>query len=244
MAPKSTEPRSYLGVIPARGGSKRIPRKNLRRLDGIPLLSYTIEAARNSRRLTAFVVSTDSDEIAQYARSCGVQVPEMRPSDIAGDQSPVVDALRHALEGFERMSTSTFDAIVLLQPTSPFRRAHDIDSAIALYERTGADSVTGVRAVRDHPFWAWRKEGQCITPFFGLAEMAMDRKLLPEAYAENGAVYIMRRDLVLAGKLYGERVVPYVMEEVASADIDTPLDLEWAEFLLARRAPLEGDPPT
>jgi CMP-N,N'-diacetyllegionaminic acid synthase len=244
VSAKPAEPRVYLGVIPARGGSKRIPRKNLIRLDGVPLIKYTIEAARNARHLTAFLVSTDSDEIAQYARDCGAPIPEMRPSDMAGDQSPVVDTLRHALGAFERTSTLRFDAIVLLQPTSPFRRATDIDRAIELFERTGADTVTGVRATRDHPFWAWRKDAECITPFFGFAEMATDRKLLPDAYAENGAMYIMRRDLVLAGKLYGERVVPYMMGELQSADIDTPLDLDWAEFLLARRAALEGDAPT
>jgi CMP-N-acetylneuraminic acid synthetase len=142
--------------------------------------------------------------------------------------------VRHALEAFEAAGGPRADALVLLQPTSPFRRAEDIDRAIELFECTGADTVTGVRAVRDHPYWAWRGDPSRIVPFLSLAEMATDRQLLPAAYAENGAVYIVRRDLILAGQMYGARVVPYVMDEVASTDIDTPIDLAWAEFLVAR----------
>jgi CMP-N-acetylneuraminic acid synthetase len=225
----------FLGVITARAGSKRIPGKNLVPLNGIPLIDYTLHAARDARRLAALVLSTDGEEIAQHARRLGMAVPQLRPAHIAGDRSPIVDALQHAVHAFEQGGGIRADAIVLLQPTSPFRGAQDIDRAIELFERTGADTVTGVRAVRDHPYWAWRKADRAIAPFFTLAEMSTDRQLLPEAYAENGAIYVVRRDLVLAGKLYGARVIPYLMDDLSSVDIDTPLDLAWAEFLLARQ---------
>src|SRR5690606_22531157 len=131
-----------------------------------------LRAAARARRLSAHVVSTDSEAIAEHARARGAPVPALRPAAIAGDRSPIVEALRHALESFEAAGGSRADAVVLLQPTSPFRRAEDIDRAIELFERTRADTVTGVRAARDHPYWAWRGDSSRIMPFFSLAEMA------------------------------------------------------------------------
>lgn len=227
-------PSGYLAVVPARGGSKRIPGKNLVALNGIPLIDYTLRAAQSARRLSAVVVSTDDEQIARHCRERGVAVPEMRPADLAGDRSPVVEALVHAMAAFERSGGGPPKAIVLLQPTSPFRKAEDIDRAIESFEIRNADTVVAVRAIRDHPYWAWRKDGDRIEPVFSRTEMAMDRQLLPEAYAENGALYIIRRELVLNRSLYGARVVPYLMDDAASIDIDTPLDLAWAQFLLAR----------
>jgi len=235
-------PASYLGVIPARGGSKRIPGKNLVALDGIPLIEYSVRAARAARRLTDVVVSTDSPEIASHVRTLGITVPELRPEAIAGDRSPVVAALAHGLAMFEREGRRA-DAVVLLQPTSPFRQSADIDRAIALFERTGVDTVTAVRLIRDHPYWAWRAAGDLIEPFHSEAGMATDRQGLPPVYAENGAVYVIRRELVVAGRIYGARVAPYVMAEEVSVDVDTPLDLAWAQFLLARKASGGGAGP-
>jgi CMP-N,N'-diacetyllegionaminic acid synthase len=224
----------YLGVIPARSGSKRIPGKNLAALGGIPLIDYTIKAAAQARHLNATVVSTDSEAIAARARGLGVSVPVLRPAAIAGDRSSVIEALQHALSVFERQGPRVA-AIVLLQPTSPFRTHEDIDRAIETFERERADTVTAVRASQDHPYWAWRSRDAAIEPFFSPAEMCMDRGDLPPAFTENGAVYVVRRELVDAGRLYGSRVFPYLMDALASVDIDTPLDLEWAEYLLARR---------
>ena len=225
--------RFYLGVIPARAGSKRIPGKNMIALGGRPLIDYTIESAAGAQRLNTFLVSTDSDTIAAHARARGIAVPELRPAAIAGDRSPVVAALQHALAVFERTGIHV-DALVLLQPTSPFRTAGDIDRAIELFESTSADTVTAIRAAHDHPYWAWRARGSEIAPFFSQAEMQMDRIELPPAYAESGAVYVVRRTLIDAGKIYGTRVVGCRMDAIASVDIDTPHDLDWAEYLLAR----------
>jgi CMP-N,N'-diacetyllegionaminic acid synthase len=230
----------YLGIVPARAGSKRIPGKNLLSLAGRPLIDYTLEAALRSRRLGAVVVSTDSEAIAARARLLGASVPELRPTAIAGDTSPVIEALRHALDGHERGGPRAA-AVVVLQPTSPLRTAQDIDAAIELFERTGADSVTAVRPVRDHPYWTWRACGETIEPFLSLDAMTADRSGLPPAYAENGAIYVVRRELVLQARMYGSRTVPYLMDEGASVDIDTLLDHAWAEFLLARQSsPGEG----
>jgi CMP-N-acetylneuraminic acid synthetase len=207
-------------------------------LGGRPLIDYTVNAALRSRRLDASMVSTDSVAIAEHARSLGAAVPELRPAEIAGDFSPVVAALQHALAVFERAGQRV-DAVVLLQPTSPFRTSADIDRAIEVFEGAGADTVTAVRPARDHPYWTWRERDALIEPFFSLDSMVMERHRLPRAYAENGAVYVTAAALVRAGRIYGERIAPYVMAEAASVDIDTPLDLAWAEFLLARG--LAGD---
>ena len=229
----------YLGVIPARGGSKRIPGKNLAPLRGRPLLDYTLEAARGANRLATVVVSTDSEEIARHARSCGASVPALRPALMASDSSPTVEAIRHATQMYQSTHGKSPDAVVILQPTSPFRTSAHIDEAVQLFEFSRADTVTSVRAVRDHPYWTWRREGAQLVPFFSLEEMAMDRHLLPDALAENGAIYVVKCDLVLAGAIYGSCTVPYPMDEFASLDIDTPDDLAWAEFLLARAAASE-----
>jgi CMP-N,N'-diacetyllegionaminic acid synthase len=223
----------YLGIIPARGGSKRLPGKNLRPLAGKPLLAHTIEAARASRRLTAVVVSTDSAEIARCAARYGIDPAGLRPAGLARDSSPTIDALRHALARYES-AHGRVDAVVVLQPTSPFRTGRHIDEAIALLKSRAADTVASVRLARDHPYWAWTRAGSVLRPYHSLARMELTRGDLPEVYVENGAVFVVRASLVRRGRIYGRRVVPLVMDDLASVDIDTPLDFAWAEFLLAR----------
>ncbi|HKA42730.1 MAG TPA: acylneuraminate cytidylyltransferase family protein [Burkholderiales bacterium] len=226
--------RRYLGIIPARGGSKRLPGKNLQPLRGKPLLAYTIEAASASRRLTAVVVSTDSEAIARCARACGADPQGLRPKELARDDSPVSGALIDALRKYER-NHPLVDAIVLLQPTSPFRSGKHIDEAIAAFEARKADTVTSVRRVKDHPYWIWTRSEGALRPYHSLRRMTAQRNELPEVYIENGAVLVIKRSLVVGGKLYGKRVVPLVMDELTSIDIDTPLDFAWAEFVVSRR---------
>lgn len=222
----------YLAIVPARGGSRRLPRKNLVEIAGRSLLERAARAAFGARLVSAAIVSTDDPEIAARAVGLGLANPGMRPAALAGDASPTIDALRHALFAHEAQG-AVVDAVVVLQPTSPFRTARHVDEAIALHRDAGADTVVAVRAVHDHPYWCWRRERDAIVPWFGEREVSMDRAALPEAFAENGAIYVVRRDLVAAGRLYGARVLPYRMSEADSVDIDTPLDLAWARHLVA-----------
>jgi CMP-N-acetylneuraminic acid synthetase len=224
----------YLAIIPARGGSRRVPGKNLRPFAGKPLLAHAIEAAQASRRVTAVVVSTDSEEIARCAARYGADPQGLRPRRLARDESPVTGALSDALAKFERAHPPV-DAVVLLQPTSPFRTSRHIDGAIARFESSTADTVASVRLTRDHPYWAWTRAGAVIRPYHTLARMALTRADLPEVYVENGAVFVVRAPLVRRGRIYGRRVVPYVMDAHSSVDIDTPEDLQWAEFVLSHR---------
>lgn len=223
----------YLGVIPARGGSRRLPGKNLIPLGGRPLIDYTIAAARASRRLTAVVVSTDSPRIARHAAARGVDPQGLRPAALARHTSPTAGALRDALRKYEA-AHGRVDAVVVLQPTSPFRTAAHIDAAVARYESSEADTVTSVRPVRDHPYWAWLPCGRRIRPYHSKRKASLPEARLPPVYMENGAVYVVARSLVARGEIYGRRVVPLVMDGNSSVDIDEAEDLWWAEFLLRR----------
>lgn len=229
----------YLGIVTARAGSKRLPGKNLIALGGRPLLAYTLEAARHARRLDHVVVSTDSQQIADYAQSQGVETQGLRPVEIAGDSSPIIEALQDALGKFSRGGPPV-DAVVLLQPTSPFRSASHIDAAIGLFEAAGADTLTAVRKSNEHPFWTWRPDGDRLAPYHSMREIGLDRRQLPAAYIENGAIFVIRRRLLETGVIYGDKVVGFEMEEIESVDIDTRLDLQWAEFILDRKLLPQG----
>jgi CMP-N,N'-diacetyllegionaminic acid synthase len=238
MSAKHGAPR-YLAIVPARGGSKRLPGKNLLRLGGRPLLGYTLEAARAARRLDAVVVSTDSQQIAEYALAQGVDTQGLRPSEISGDTSPVVAALQEAHAKFTRRQPPV-DAVILLQPTSPLRTARHIDEAITLFESSGADTVTSVRASREHPSWTWREAGGALVPYSSMREMELDRSAMPRTFVETGAIYVIGSRVLEAGRIYGDKVVGYLMDARESVDIDTAFDLQWAEFLLGGRPPGQG----
>lgn len=220
-----------LGLIPARGGSRGIPRKNLALLSGRPLLAYTCAAAVGSARLTRIIVSTDSEEIAELARELGIEVPFLRPAELAGDATPMIEVIGHALDVL-----GDPDAIVLLQPTSPLRRAEHIDEAVDRWLETGADSIVSVVRV-PHAFVPdslLRLERDCVVPYVD-ARGATRRQGKPALYARNGpAVLVTRPEVIRSGSLYGADTRPYVMAPEASVDVDTPADLELAECLLER----------
>ena len=222
-----------LGIIPARGGSKGIPGKNLVSVAGRPLISHTFDAARASRRLTRVVLSTDSDRIAALGRAEGIDVPFMRPPALAADDTPMLDVLQHAVTSIEPLA----ELVVLLQPTSPLRRPEHIDAAIALLENTGADSVVSVVAVPHQftPGSLMRIAGARIVPYTSDAT-ATRRQDKPVLYARNGpAVVVTRASVLASGRLYGDDTRPFVMSREDSVDVDEPFDLEIAEALLARR---------
>ncbi|MBL8836193.1 MAG: acylneuraminate cytidylyltransferase family protein [Alphaproteobacteria bacterium] len=228
-------------VILARGGSKRLPGKNVRPLCGKPLVAYTIDAALGAKVLDRVIVSTDDPEIARVAAAHGAEVPFMRPAEFATDHSPPTEALAHAADWLDR-SGPPVDAVVLLQATSPMRRSAHIDGAVALFRTSGVDTVTSVSPAPAHPYWCWKPHGGEIEPFFSAAHIAMSRSELPPALIENGAVYVFRRSLLKAGTLYGARVAGYVMDAADAVDVDTLEDFEYAEFLLGRRAAQRQQP--
>jgi CMP-N-acetylneuraminic acid synthetase len=230
-------------VIPARGGSKGIPRKNLAPLGGRPLIAYTIDAARSSAGLTRMIVSTDDEEIALVARRLGADVPFLRPSRLAADDSAMVDVLVDLVGTLEQREDYHPDILVLLQPTSPFRRAQHIDGAIDLLVGSGADSVVSVMPVPHQftPSSLRRLDGDRLLSWDGPAAGGvvgpLRRQDKPQLFARNGpAVVVARTRVVLErGTLYGPDTRGYVMSRQDSLDIDDAFDLRLAELLIASR---------
>jgi CMP-N,N'-diacetyllegionaminic acid synthase len=225
-----------LGVVPARGGSKGIARKNLALLAGRPLLAYTADAARGSRRLTRVVVSTDDQQIADAARELGLEVPFLRPADLANDTAPMLPVLLHAVEQLRGAGFAP-DAVVLLQPTSPLRRAEHIDAAIDLLEKSGADTVVSVIDVphQFNPVSVMKLDGDRLTPFLD-GPQVLRRQDKPRVFARNGpAVLAVRTQVLERGSLYGDDVRPLVMTAEDSLDLDTPADLQLLETILSHR---------
>lgn len=224
-----------LGLIPARGGSKGVSRKNARSLAGKPLLQWTVEAALQAKRLTSVVVSTEDLEIAAIARQCGAVVPFVRPAEFATDDAPTLPVVQHAIRALES-SGELFDAVCLLQPTHPFRRATLIDNCVELLETTSADAVISVMRVPTeyNPHWVYFKGADgSLSLSTGEKEPVHRRQLLPAAFHREGSVYVTKRDVLIEkNSLYGERVVGYELSEQNAIDIDTPADWARAEVLM------------
>lgn len=228
---------NILGLIPARGGSKAIPKKNIVLLAEKPLLAYTCEAALDSQRLTRVLLDTDDQEIAEAGRACGVEVPFMRPRNLAADDTPILPVIQHALERLKEQQNFLVDVLVLLQPTSPLRKAEHIDSAVDLLLDSNADTVVSVVTV-PHNFnpdsVMHLGEGGYLTPF-EVGTMILRRQDKPRVYARNGpAVLVIRRETLEQNTLYGEKTLPYEMDAASSVDIDSLDDLALAEFWLKR----------
>lgn len=235
-----------LGLIPARGGSKSIPHKNIAPLAGKPLLAYTCLAALESRSLSRVLLNTDDPEIAEAGRLWGVEAPFLRPADLAQDDTPIVPVIQHTLDWLGREQGFFPDVVVLLQPTSPLRRAEHIDEAVALLLSSGADTVVSVTAVPHafNPVSVMRLTGEGRLAPYLEGPVILRRQEKPRLYARNGpAVLAVRRATLEAGLLYGDDVRPYEMDRAESLDIDEPLDLELAEFFLSRRQKVMQETP-
>jgi CMP-N-acetylneuraminic acid synthetase len=224
-----------LGIIPARGGSKGIPRKNIKLLLGKPLLWYTAQAALHASLLTRVVLSTEDEEIAAVGTSCGLDVPFMRPPELARDDSPTLPVLQDVVRRLER-DGERYDAIMTLQVTSPLRRSGDIDGSIRLLERTGADSVFSFVDVGSrHP--AKMKfidaEGRVTDPPFGGMGEGHRRQDLPPMFRRDGSIYVTRHDVLMArNSLKGSDCRAWLIPEEWSCDIDSPFDFFFAEQLM------------
>lgn len=235
-----------LGLVPARGGSKGVPRKNIRPLCGKPLLLYTAEAALASRLLSRVVLSTDDEEIAEVGRAAGLDVPFMRPRDLALDTTPMLPVVQHTLRTLEAAG-SDFDAVCLLQPTNPLRTASDIDQCIELFETSGADTVFTVLAVpaEHNPHWVYFPSPDgTLRLSTGEATPISRRQDLPLAVHREGSVYVTRTSLVLeSNTLYGARTLGYPIDAARSVNIDDLQDWERAESLLAHAGGASDSPP-
>ena len=231
-----------LAVIPARGGSKGVPRKNLREVGGKSLIVWTLETAKAASHLFAdIVVSTDDPEIAELARREGVDVPFLRPAELAGDRVPTLPVLQHAVAFLEERSGQRYDWVCLLQPTAPLRSVADLEAAVALAttpELEACDSVISVTRVEaHHPILMKKIENGRLLPYC-LEEKEGTRRqdYDPPAYMRNGAIYLTRRDVLMErSSIWGERIRPLPMPAERSHSIDTEMDLKLADLLLRER---------
>ncbi len=221
-----------LGVIVARAGSKGIPGKNLKKINGKPLIQYSIEAAQNSKKLTDFIVSTDGEDISIFAKSIGANVPFLRPNDLSDDVISPIYAVLHALK-FMSTQGKEYDAIMMLQPTAPFRASEDIDGAISLLESTQADSVISVVDVESyHPARMKFLEGdRLIDPPFCEAYENQRRQELTPMFIRNGAIYLTKRQILENESFKGKDCRAWVMPWNRSINLDTFEDILYAEWL-------------
>jgi len=231
-----------LGLIPARGGSKGVPRKAVRPLAGKPLIGWTIEAALASEGLERVAVTSEDAEIIEVATAFGADVPFVRPAELAADDSPGMDSVIHALRWLEREEGYAPQWVMLLQPTSPLRTSGDIDAVVRLAIERGGDSVVSVTEAADHPWWTKRLDEQGrLHDFVDRTGGAVRRQELPAAYALNGAIYLaLREQLLRQRSWYSERTSAYVMPPERSLDIDTPWDFQLADLVLSRSGKAEG----
>lgn len=224
--------KSIIAIIPARGGSKGVPRKNIKKLGEKPLIVYTIEGALKSKYLDHVFVSTEDPGIAGISKEYGAQVID-RPSALAEDTSKTVDAILHAVEYLEREDIHP-ETVVLLQPTSPLRNTEDIDAAIKLYLDSECDSVISVCEPDHSPFWCFTLSGRYLQPLFDKRFDKIRRQDLPMVVMPNGAIYVSNPDTIRRYEgFYGDRIIPYCMPPERSIDIDTQLDFTIAEMLIS-----------
>ena len=229
-----------LGVITARGGSKRLPGKNLLPVNGKPLLAYTCAAALDSALLTRTILSTDDEVIADVGRSCGVEIPFLRPAQLARDDTPSLDVIAHLLAELEKREHAVPEIVVLLQPTSPLRTALHIDDGVRLLQKTGADSVVSVCAIPHAlaPDMAMRIVNGQLEPAPGTAPSSAET-----FYGRNGALYVFRTSAFLRSEnRYGVDCRALIMSPEDSLDIDSAFDLLLAEKLLRDRVKYERVP--
>lgn len=231
---------TVVGVVVARGGSKGLPGKNLRRVGGRPLVAHAIVAARRARTLDRVILSTDSPEIARVGRRYGAEVPFLRPKHLARDTTHTPPVIEHAVRYLERREGTKVGIVVTLQPTSPFRRAEHIDSAVRLLAANPRfDSVITVKEVAIPAFWMFRPRNGRLVPFVddGTDYALKERQQLPTLYQPNGAVYVTRRNLlrkrgVLFSAFSGGSTGYVKMDPLSSLDIDRPMDLTVAKLVL------------
>ncbi|WP_339261586.1 acylneuraminate cytidylyltransferase family protein [Lysinibacillus sp. FSL K6-3209] len=219
-----------LAIIPARGGSKGVPRKNIKVLAGKPLIAWTIEEAKKSKYITRTILSSDNEEIIQIAKEYGCDVPFVRPTELAQDDTPGITAVLHALEQCEG-----YEYVVLLQPTSPFRTVEDIDNCIEYTINQQAKFCVSVTEAEQSPYWMYTIENGKMKPIIEQDKLATRRQDLPNVYVLNGAIYVARVEDIIEKKTFlTEETTSFIMSNDNSLDIDTVLDFEISEYLIGK----------
>lgn len=223
-----------ISIIPARGGSKGIKKKNIINLGGKPLIHYTIQAAKKSKRVERIFVSTEDDEIANISKKYGVEVLK-RPIELAGDDISNMKVIFEVLRKLHnKLNNSTI--VILLQPTSPLRTNEDIDQAILEFQRSNCESLISVCKASHPPQWSLKIENGYLKAFFNEDYLFARRQDLEKAYIPNGAIFIATKETIeKTGTYYCEKIKPYIMPFERSVDIDNEFDLKLAEFLIKKK---------
>ncbi|MGE5396105.1 MAG: cytidylyltransferase domain-containing protein [Chitinophagales bacterium] len=225
------EGKKVLAIIPARGGSKTLPRKNLKILAGKPLIAWTIEEAHKSSYLDRVILSSEDEEIIEVAREWDCEVPFIRPLELAGDETPGIEPILHAIVAIKEK----YDYLAVLQPTSPLRTVFDIDECIRFCIKSEASTCASVSQVNKHPFWMFTlDEKQYLSPLMAKGRPIDRRQDLPPVFVLNGAIYVARTNYLLETKsLVTEETLGYIMPLERSWDIDNELDLRICTLLKA-----------
>ena len=228
--------KKILAIIPARGGTKGVPRKNIRLFSGKPLIAYTIETALEAKHLFhRIIVSTDDEEIAAVSERYGAEVPFIRPDKLSGDEVPTLPVIQHAVQFIEQQDDIVLDWVFILHPTSPLRSVRDLENSMELALSSPCDAVVGVvRVYETHPYFIKRiKDNRLINFSFGISEGTRRQDCEPPAYIPSGSVYLSNRDVIMEqNSLWGTVTKPYIMSEEHSVNIDSELDAKLLEVII------------
>jgi len=227
---------TIIAIIPARGGSESIPRKNIKLLADKPLIVYTIETALECKLLERVIVTTDDEEIAAISKEHGAEVPFIRPRELALDTTPMLPVLQHAVSYLEQNEKLRIDIVVILQPTSPFREVSDIENCIKKLQNEKADSVVTVCEAEHNPYFVMMKfQNDNLVPLLKTEKPVTRRQDAPKVYRLNGAVYAVRRGVLMnENKIFTDNTKAVIMLHEKSIDLDRPLDFEFADFLMKK----------
>lgn len=228
-----------LAVIPARGGSKGLPGKNIIQLGGKPLIAHSIEVAKESKLIQRIITTTDDMEIADVAKSYGAEIPFIRPSELALDDTPPEPVLKHAIEFLEQKEDYKPDIIVWLEPPYPIRTAEEVDEAIQMFiDDPEADSLRAVCRPFQNPYKMWVLEGKYLKPLINQDREVFHtgpRQNIRDVYWQNTHIFLLRYDTIMkGGNFYGDKILPYILNEDRFIDIDSKFDLELAEMIMGK----------
>ena len=223
-----------LAIIPARGGSKSIPLKNMKLLNRKPLIDYSIQAALKSKYVSRIIVSTDNEKIEKYAIKNGIEVPFKRPAKLSNDRASTIDVIRHAINFLDEKESYIPDVVTLLQPTTPFRTVKMIDSSIRLLNQSKADIIIAVKNSKNHPFRTfWYKK--FLKPLNKDFLKYHQRQMFPKCYYPTGEIYTFwTKNLKKFNHMYGPKILPLIPKNHISIDIDEPLDFFIAEQIMKK----------